>query len=264
MHRQRCCLTKLCSSNSFNIVLLEMSISHLLDNPLEGSFQEAAASAADIDTADTADRGSTLRHKAVPGSSKQGNVHICHVCNRHYQSRDTFVKHYKKHTKEFVCRKCTQSFTSQSALDEHNSAKHSQEYLCTTCGKTLHGKGSYENHMSIHEGKAFSCPYQDCPKAFISQKLLTDHINVHTGFKPYQCDICKGKYSRRSSLSRHALSCNKKLACQICKREFSSVTGLTDHKQAEHSMKDFVCACGKRFKWRPNLSRHKKQCNNAA
>ena len=39
----------------------------------------------------------------------------CHVCKRHFQSRDSLVKPFKKHTALFVCRKCTQAFDNKES-----------------------------------------------------------------------------------------------------------------------------------------------------
>ena len=184
----------------------------------------------------------------------------CNVCNRHFQKRDSLIRHFKKHTKKFVCRKCTQAFKNRESLENHNIEKHGQAFLCTACGKTLHGKRSFLTHMTIHDGKPFGCPYEDCGKKFLTQKFLTDHINTHTGLQPHECSTCDAKFCRSATLSRHKMSCGRSLCCPICQKDFSSPSMLTDHKLAEHKKKVFKCECGKRFKWRPSLSRHKKQC----
>ena len=170
-----------------------MSEPSILNDPLEGSYHEVASGS------------------SGPGPSSLGNAPEpiqtagleCHVCKRHFQHRDSLVKHFKKHTKEFVCRKCTHAFDNKESLENHNTVKHGQEFLCTVCGKALHGKRSFLTHLTIHEGKPFSCPYQDCGKKFLTQKILTDHINVHTGLQPYGCSTCGVKFSRSASLSRH-------------------------------------------------------------
>ena len=54
----------------------------------------------------------------------------------------------------------------------------------------------------IHTGfKPYEC--EICKKAFISSSALIDHKRVHTGKKPYSCEICQKSYGQRSGLYQH-------------------------------------------------------------
>lgn len=250
--------------------------SHIKEDPLKGPFHEVASTSLetrppkckrqerrpklDFDRI-TAKNPPKCRKPQERGQKRDFN---CSVCGRSYQSRETLVKHSVKHTKEFVCRKCTQGFSDAESLQIHNDTRHGQQFLCSSCGKTVLGRRNFLSHFTTHEEKPWKCHYQACGMSFLKQKTLIDHINVHTGFKPYKCGTCTAKYAHAASLSRHKMSCGSKLVCPTCNREFSSPSALTDHKQGEHMMKSFVCRCGKRFRWRPNLSRHRKQCNITA
>ena len=117
-----------------------------------------------------------------------------------------------------MCLSCTQAFNNEDELKQHKAIKHSLPFLCTYCGKTLNGKQSFKKHLLLHEGKPHVCPYQTCGKSFLTPKLLTDHINVHTGLKPYSCDNCEMKFSRQPSLSKHKMACGRELKCPECQR----------------------------------------------
>ena len=226
----------------------------LLEEPLEGSFHETV----------TAAGPSTAEHSTVPGASAAGHRFQCNACGNSYKSRDSLVKHFKKHTKDFVCLSCTQAFNNEDELTKHKATKHSLLFLCPHCGKTLNGKQSLKKHILLHEGKPHVCPYQACGKSFLTPKQLTDHINVHAGLKPYSCENCEMKFARKQSLSKHKMTCGRGVECPECQRVFSSASSLQDHKQTEHASMPFICECGKQFKWRPSLARHKKNCNDTA
>ena len=95
---------------------------------------------------------------------------------------------------------------------------------------------------------------------FLYGRKLSDHLNTHLGSKPYQCERCEAAFATSSSLSRHKGECGKMIQCMDCGQEFSGRSSLADHMRSVHVDLPYDCVCGKRFKWRTNLSRHKKQC----
>lgn len=51
--------------------------------------------------------------------------------------------------------------------------------------------------------KKFRCPY--CSFSAMHQCILKRHMRSHTGERPYPCEICGKKFTRREHMKRHTL-----------------------------------------------------------
>lgn len=56
--------------------------------------------------------------------------------------------------------------------------------------------------------KKFKCPY--CSFSAMHQCILKRHMRSHTGERPYPCEICGKKFTRREHMKRHTLVCDKR------------------------------------------------------
>lgn len=164
-------------------------------------------------------------------------------------------------TAPYSCKTCTFSFSSEELYQKH---KHKAIHLCSDCGKTFWKKSVLVKHVAyVHTpgGKPHKCPYQQCGKGYASRGLLADHVNFHTGFKPYKCNTCKRSYVSQHSYAHHVKTCSKNAKCKECGKQFSSDSVLADHIKTVHQYSWFACACGKKYRWRTNLSRHRRSCD---
>ncbi|XP_044075964.1 zinc finger and BTB domain-containing protein 41 [Siniperca chuatsi] len=123
--------------------------------------------------------------------------------------------------------------------------------------------------------KTLKCP--KCDKTFDRAGKYESHTRVHTGEKPFQCDICLQRYSTKSNLTvhkkKHASDApfqKKEHKCPFCSKLHASKKTLAKHVKRFHPdhIQEFLtkrkrksegwkCAiCLKTFTRRPHLQEH--------
>uniref|UniRef100_A0AAX7TUJ4 C2H2-type domain-containing protein n=1 Tax=Astatotilapia calliptera TaxID=8154 RepID=A0AAX7TUJ4_ASTCA len=72
----------------------------------------------------------------------------------------------------------------------------------TCVGKSFTQAGDLKKHQLIHSGfKPYSCDL--CGKSFTQAGDLKKHQLIHSGFKPYSCDLCGKSFTVAGHLKKH-------------------------------------------------------------
>ncbi|XP_014216859.1 zinc finger protein 436 [Copidosoma floridanum] len=163
----------------------------------------------------------------------------------------------------YICDVCGEMFTKRTNLSKHfdeHCANESGDFQCEVCNRIFNNLRLFRIHKRIHypQIKSWSCDI--CGKRYSSKNLLDEHMNIHTGNRPYVCHVCNkdftSKYTHRAHVKTHEIR-PRPYTCSKCPKTFLSQQNLSQHLKTHNGIKDFVCStCGKAFGSAHNLEVH--------
>lgn len=182
---------------------------------------------------------------------------MCDVCGKVMKNKASLARHSFIHTgmKPYACHLCELRFNRRDNLQYHLNRLHPngvtklekqrdvQAWLCAVCGKTFNCRSRLKTHEVIHSGvKPFGCDL--CPKAYMRANDLEHHkkiVHVNGATEPQRpssllCDFCGKEFKCRSQLAIHfqTHTGERPHLCDICGRKFARQYQLKRHKILVH------------------------------
>ena len=98
---------------------------------------------------------------------------------------------------------------------------------------------------------------RDCE--FLRSGNSASQERTHTGDNPYECDVCKKRFTQSRRLVLHIKRTHTRDTheCDICKKRFAQSSILVRHKITHSEDKPYECdVCKKKFKVSNHLVLH--------
>ncbi|XP_026864078.2 zinc finger protein 64 isoform X1 [Electrophorus electricus] len=225
------------------------------------------------------------------------DIHICGFCKQQYNNFEVFLAHKQngcqipttdisspnsgaagagmsESIQEFALEEAFQacvskvvkksmSKTQKTSSKKLKPALAQKRHICSFSGctfKTQYGQKDMERHMLTHTGeRPFECEL--CHKRFSRRDKLNLHSRSHTGEKPHRCKHCSYAAADSSSLKKHLRVHydERPFKCQICPYASRNSSQLTVHLRSHTGDAPFQCSqCDAKFKINSDLKRHSR------
>ena len=104
--------------------------------------------------------------------------------------------------------------------------------VCIYCGRDCHRLSDLKLHLRVHTGeRPYKCDL--CPATFARAATLTIHRRRHTGEKPYRCTMCGMNFVTRHIYRTHILRHHMRSSLRHHGPSILATAALTSQHQGE-------------------------------
>ncbi|WAR02475.1 ZO28-like protein [Mya arenaria] len=189
-------------------------------------------------------------------SSKDADTFWCHACNALCVDGRDAQNHQRIHQLQDAPSGLRKSLFSKHGYVTRHIRLNDERFQCSLCDKVV-AHCFFTKHQRLHDG--YFC--EICKKEFSTNSRLRDHMNVHSGSKPFTCSICDRKFSKRSSLTQHYRyhRDHRSFKCGYCAKYFNSKYACAVHERLHTGENPFRCTvpgCENKYPQKIQLKLH--------
>ncbi|XP_070767776.1 zinc finger protein ZFP2 [Enoplosus armatus] len=145
-----------------------------------------------------------------------------------------------------------------------NESSHSGDWRCSVCDLQLPSKFQLQDHMNLHTGaRPYCCA--ECGKRFCQIYNYRVHLRTHaqTKMDHLTCRVCLKGFMSQEDLKDHLSRThfeNEFYECDLCKRVFASLKACEYHVQLHKCRPNVKCeSCDRSFSSPKYLMRHRRR-----
>ncbi|KAI5639701.1 hypothetical protein NE865_07778 [Phthorimaea operculella] len=176
----------------------------------------------------------------------------CPMCGANFDNLDTMLEHHKQLHPMYKCAECKITFESgkicvhfkynhnlvkgKMKVPKRRSRLYNKDIICEVCGKNnFTCVATLKIHQRIHTGeRPYTC--EICQKTFRMRSDLKLHSAIHTGERSYKCPYCPRAFRQPPHLKSHLPTHTKEKAyeCEICHKRFTQRANMQEHVRTIH------------------------------
>lgn len=153
------------------------------------------------------------RRKYLSDHLKSYKEFICKICNAKFTFATNLRKHLHRHIKpkdervwkqlpieKRICDICFKVFKYRPSMLKHRKKHEMSGKHCKFCDEIFDNAVKLYRHMEDKHEKEKNIVCTECGKKFFKEWNLKMHMAVHTGAKPYLCEICGASFALGGNL----------------------------------------------------------------